>query len=162
MKPSVQYNSVHSGDYLQEIRDHFASNEQLMFRVKDLQASFSDFVVYDMLDTISADMDGDGRFEKLYFTGRQPLLMEIDNGKERIRIGGDESFKEIGDDFSWADHWGLIGGKSAIENVMRNGEPAYAKKVKLGPASIFIRRDESGGGLITFRDGRYIWVHQAD
>lgn len=28
--------------------------------------------------------------------------------------------------------------------------------------SIVVRKEEVGGGLITFKDGRYVWIHQAD
>lgn len=163
MKPKYVYHTVHSGDYLGEIRDYFSANELLMFRIRDLQSTFRKFELHDMTDTLLADMTGDGKAEKIYLRAGKPMLMEVlEGGGKTVSIGEDASFKDVGDDFGWADHWGIIRATSATENLVHDGEPEFSRRVTLGPASVFIRRDEAGGGIITYRDGKYIWIHQAD
>lgn len=60
------------------------------------------------------------------------------------------------------DYWGVLQDSSTYEIIITNGEIVGDTLVRLENPSIFVRKKEVGGGLITFKDGKYEWIHQAD
>ena len=65
--------------------------------------------------------------------------------------------------FNWVDYWALVEDRETSETTFKeDGDVLGGREVKLQNPSIFVARDEEGGGLITFRNGKYEWVHQAD
>jgi hypothetical protein len=51
---------------------------------------------------------------------------------------------------------------STYNIIVKDGDLVGSKKVALAYPSIFLRKEEVGGGVITFKNGKYIWLHQAD
>ncbi|GAA4081867.1 hypothetical protein GCM10022390_020 [Flavobacterium anseonense] len=80
----------------------------------------------------------------------------------KTKIGDDESFDEITNNFNWADYWGVTNDKQTFEILVNESEVIGDTIVKLENKSIFIRKEEVGGGVITFKNGKYIWIHQSD
>jgi len=71
-------------------------------------------------------------------------------------------FYEMGDDFGWVDTWGVTYDKIANEVLIKDSEIIGGRDVKLKNPSIILRKEDAGGGLVTFLDSKYQWVHQAD
>jgi hypothetical protein len=44
---------------------------------------------------------------------------------------------------------------------MEDGDVLGSKEVKLQNPSIVLGADEAGGGLITYINGKYVWIHQS-
>lgn len=65
-------------------------------------------------------------------------------------------------DFSWVDFWGTTKDRETYEIVIKDSEIIGDKTTKLDNNSIFVRKEEVGGGVITYKNGKFIWVHQSD
>lgn len=123
------------------------------------------FEQYTLSDTITADLDGDSISDQAYFrisSSKKTIIVKNGKTNKETRIGLDKSFKDMGSNFNWVDKWGTISDNEVYENVIRNGEVIGGKKVKLTNKSLFVGKDDAGGGIITFKDGKFIWIHQAD
>ena len=81
---------------------------------------------------------------------------------EEFVIGCGTKFYEMGDDFRWVDYWGIIRDIETYEIIVSDGEIVGKQNVQLSYPSIFVRKEEIGGGIITYKNGKYEWVHQSD
>ena len=64
-------------------------------------------------------------------------------------------------EFDWVDYWGLVEDRETSETTFADdGDVLGSKEVKLQNPSIALGADEVGGGLITFLNGKYVWIHQ--
>ncbi|MEI9943563.1 MAG: hypothetical protein WDN26_05020 [Chitinophagaceae bacterium] len=133
-------------------------------RENSLKAEFKNFKIYTITDTIKADFNGDKIFDLAYFTHDNKKEIYIIDGKTKTatKVGLDKSFGDMGTDFDWVDFWGTINDPETYDAVVKDDEVVGARKAKLKNISLFVRRDEVGGGVITFKNGKYIWVHQSD
>jgi hypothetical protein len=117
---------------------------------------------FKLKDTISIDLNGDNFKDKVYFVKNEKTSgIVIIHGKtnEEIKIGFGKQFAHL-KDFNWVDYWGIIEDKETKETIfLENGDVLGEKNVKLQNPSIFIGNEELGGGLITFLNGKYLWIH---
>lgn len=123
------------------------------------------FQQYTIRDTITVDLDGDSIQDLAYFKtniNKKSIVVRDGKTKKEVTIGLDKSFKDIGKNFNWVDNWGTINDSEVYENVISNGEIIGGRKVKLANKSLFVGKDDAGGGIITFKAGRFLWIHQAD
>lgn len=123
------------------------------------------FKEYNIRDTIRTDLNGDSILDLAYFktiSTKKAITVMDGRTKKEIRVGLDKSFKEIGDNFNWVDLWGTTNDKEIYENIILDGEIIGGSKVKLINASIFVSKADTGGGIITFKHGKFVWIHQAD
>ena len=64
-------------------------------------------------------------------------------------------------EFDWVDYWGLVEDKETSETTFtEDGDVLDSKTVNLKNPSIALGKDEVGGGLITYLNGKYVWIHQ--
>lgn len=132
---------------------------------ESFEAEFRIAVYHDLEDTIKADFNGDGYIDRAIFTsenGKKGILITDGRKKKSTRIGLGKPIGKIGDDLSWVDYWGLVKDSSTFKLIIKNSEVVGDTIIKLDNPSIAVRKMEAGGGLITFRKGRYEWIHQAD
>lgn len=61
-------------------------------------------------------------------------------------------------DFNWATYWGLLRDPSTFEIYFKNNEMLDSIVILNNP-SIFVIEYEVGGGVITFNNGKNIWIH---
>ncbi|MGB4772643.1 MAG: hypothetical protein WBP58_14345 [Chitinophagaceae bacterium] len=158
-KPMMAINTVHGGDYLQEIHEFYGIDSLYGFRKSSLATMFNDAHLFNLTDTIFADFNGDGETDLAYFRKDGKKLQLLVAGKTGVTIiGSHASFAKLGDDFSWASFWALTRDKELEEHMLKGA----VRKHPLGPNSIIIQRDEVGGGVVTFKDGAYQWIHLTD
>lgn len=129
-----------------------------------MELEFESTTLFQVDDTISGDFNRDGLEDVAMFTqrnGKQQLEIHHAENSIPIIIGGHSSFEKIGEDFSWVDYWGVIQDSLTQEILIRNGEIVGDTVREIQSPSLVLRKDEVGGGVITFVNGDYIWIHQA-
>lgn len=136
--------------------------DNLQYYQNSLVGEFKNFKVYNISDTIKADFNGDKVLDFAFFTDKKNISIIDGLSKKAIIVGSDKSFGEMGNDFSWVDFWGTTTDIGTYEIVIDDSEIVGDKKVKLNNYSLFVRKDEVGGGVITFKGNKYIWVHQTE
>ncbi len=120
--------------------------------------------VYALVDTIQADFNGDGQSDRAIFqrTGSTSGILILDGiSNKEIRLGFGRPFAHFSD-FNWVDYWGLIQDSVTFEIIVEDSEVVGSEPVRLENPAIYVGVEESGGGLVTFMEGNYVWVHQAD
>ncbi len=136
--------------------------------VEDTSATgyeFKDFSKYRLTDTIVVDLNGDQVNDTATFetrNGKAGIVITAGGTSRQTLIGCGNAFEEMGDDFSWVDEWGIVRDKSTYEIVVKDGEIVGGEQFVLDNPSVYVRKAEVGGGVITFKDGKFTWVHQAD
>lgn len=134
-------------------------------RTISLKNEFKSFELNNLNDTIKADLNGDKILDFAFFTNsndKRELFILDGKSNMKIKIGQDKSFGEMAEDFSWVDFWGTTDDKETLEILISDSEIIGDTKTKLNNKSIFVRKEEVGGGVITFKDNRFIWIHQSD
>ncbi|PHN02160.1 hypothetical protein [Flavilitoribacter nigricans] len=131
-----------------------------------MNTEFKEVTVFKLTDTLIADFNGDGNSDRAILKKigeTSGLLIQHGETMEEIRIGFGQSFA-IWTDFNlnWIDLWALVNDSGTYEIVIENNEITGTRKIELENPSIAVRKEEEGGGLITFKDGKYQWIHQAE
>lgn len=134
-------------------------------RAISLKNEFKSFEINNLKDTIKADLNGDKISDFAFFTNnnnKRELFVLDGKSNKKIKIGQDKSFGTMADDFNWVDFWGTTDDKETFEVVISDSEIVGDTITKLNNKSIFVRKEEAGGGVITFKDNGFIWIHQSD
>ncbi len=125
---------------------------------------FKNYKEYQVSDTISIDLNGNGTLERIYFDRKDcsKLIIE-EKGKDLISIGcGKEEYKGFPKAIGWVNLWCVVSDKKTIEVIVKDGELLEDKIVSLEQPSIYLGKEEAGGGIITYRNGELYWIHQSD
>lgn len=124
---------------------------------------FEKATLYELTDTIYADFNGDRISDKAFYKKESETSgIIIIHGKtnEEVKIGFGRQFGHM-KEFNWVDYWGLVEDKATSEVTFDEDYNVLGgKEVKLQNLSILLGKDEVGGGLITFMNGKYVWIHQ--
>ena len=132
---------------------------------KDLFPSYTDFETKELSKSLTADFTGDGVKDRARFKRfGEKYGIEIKDGTsgETHQIGGGVNLKKIGDDFEWAEVWGVLNDKKTWEGIYEDGLPVGTRKVNLKHSAIILSTYESGGGLIYMHKGQFVWIHQGE
>ena len=130
-----------------------------------LKNEFKSFEIKNIKDTIKADLNGDKISDLAFFTNnndKKQIFILDGKSKRKIKFEKYTSSGEMEDDFSWVDYWGTTEDKETFEILIIDSEIAGDTITKLYNKSIFVRKEEVGGGVITYKENRYIWIHQSD
>jgi hypothetical protein len=147
-----------------------------MYRVYHEQMvvdGIKNFDIHRRSDTIVQDMNSDGVAERIFFNdSRNIVIVDGDTNTERIFIAyDDDDGEDSGNNdnwrvFDWVDFWGVTNDSLSYCMEFTADETLVTKEVQLLYPSIFVRKLDSGGGIITFDgeqfDGKYVWIHQND
>ncbi len=130
---------------------------------KQYISGFEKATLYKLTDTITADFNGDGFLDKaIYKKEKETSGILIIHGRtnDQVKIGSGKQFSHM-TEFNWIDYWGLVEDKETGETTFsEDGDILGSKDVKLQNPSIVLGADEVGGGLITYLNGKYVWIHQ--
>ncbi len=130
---------------------------------KQSLSGFEKAKLYKLTDTITADFNGDGTLDKAFYkkdNGTSGIIIRHGKTNEEVKIGFGKQF-ELMREFDWVDYWGLVEDRETSETTFsEDGDVLGSKDVKLQNPSIALGADELGGGLITFLNGKYVWIHQ--
>jgi hypothetical protein len=125
---------------------------------------FKNYKEYRISDTIQIDLNGNGIMEKIYFENKNcPKLIIKEKGHNLISIGcGKEEYKGFPNAIGWVNLWCIVYDKETFEVIVQNGELIGEEKVNLERPSIYVGKEEAGGGIITYNNGELYWIHQSD
>ncbi|MCG8750566.1 hypothetical protein [Tenacibaculum finnmarkense] len=125
---------------------------------------FKNYKEYRVTDTISLDLNGNGILERIYFDKKDcPKLIIEEKGKDLISIGcGKEEYKGFPNAIGWVNLWCVVSDEETFEIIVEDGELVGDKIVNLERPSVYLGKEEAGGGIITYRNGELYWVHQSD
>ena len=140
------------------------STEQTDNKQHALSYEFKNATTFNMTDTISADFNGDGKADQAIYireNGTSGIIIKHAQTQEEIKIGFGKSFAHM-TDFNWVEIWGLVNDAETYEIIIEDGEITGDRQIVLENPSIAVRQEEAGGGIITFKNGKYKWVHQTD
>lgn len=130
---------------------------------KQTLIGFQKAALYNLTDSITADFNGDGISDKALFRkdmNSSGIIIKHGKTNEEVKIGFGKRFAHM-TDFDWVDYWGLVEDKDTRETTFKDdGDVLGSKNIKLQNPSISLGADEEGGGLITFINGKYLWIHQ--
>jgi hypothetical protein len=164
---SCQNSSKQSLTNSADAKNKFAqgyANREILLRPEILPDSVIVFK-FKLSDTLFFDFNCDDAIDEVFFRksdkGMTIIIKDIRSSKE-INIGADSTFQFIGKNFEWVDTWGATADSSTYEVLFKDGEISGSKRVALDCFSIVLRKEEQGGGIITFKNGKYQWIHQAD
>lgn len=117
---------------------------------------------------LSADFNGDGKTDTVVSveskkSQKKGLCILHSGSTQCVIIGAGKEFYNGGDDFRWADTWEIIPAGIAFETTFaENGDIVGQKEVRLTNKSLELCVDEGGCYVITFKNGKYTWVHTGD
>ncbi len=125
---------------------------------------FENYKEYRVTDTISIDLNGNEILERIYFDKKDcPKLIIEEKGKDLISIGcGKEEYSGFPNAIGWVNLWCVVSDKETFEIIVEDGELVGDKVVNLERPSIYVGKEDAGGGIITYRNGELYWVHQSD
>jgi len=125
---------------------------------------FKKYREYCVTDTISIDLNGNGILERIYFDRKDchKLIIE-EKGQNLISIGcGKEEYKGFPNAVGWINLWCIVSDKETFEIIVEDGQIIGDKTVNLERPSLYVGKEEAGGGIITYKKGELYWVHQSD
>jgi len=130
-----------------------------------LNSQFKQATAFKLSDTIIADFNGDGKVDKAVFKKEKNtsgIIIKHGGTNEEVRLCFGKPFANM-TDFDWVDFWGIVKDKETFEIVIdENSEIVDDRTISLENPSIVVRKEEVGGGIITFKNGKYEWIHQSD
>lgn len=122
----------------------------------NLKEYFNDFKIYTLKDTIVTDFNGDEIPEQAYFNANNNLIIKDGKTHQESKMNNASD-----DDFGWVEYWATTNDKKTFEIMIVNGELGDQIETTLDHPSIIVRK-EGIGGMISFKNGEYKWIHQAD
>ena len=125
---------------------------------------FKKYKEYHISDTIRIDLNGNGILERVYIDKKNcPKLIIEEKGQNPISIGcGKEEYKGFPNAIGWVNLWCVVYDKKTFEIIVEDGEIIGDKTVNLERPSIYVGKEEAGGGIITYKNGKLYWIHQSD
>ncbi|KEZ94454.1 hypothetical protein [Nonlabens ulvanivorans] len=126
---------------------------------------FKDYLEYKMTDTIQIDLNGNGILESVYFDNNDCSKILIkEKGQELISFGcGQEEYDGFPNAVGWVNLWCVVKDKKVWEVLFtEDGDIDKDTIVNLERPSIYIGKEEAGGGIISYRNGKLYWIHQSD
>ena len=139
-------------------------------RKKTLNREFKKYKIYRLNETLCEDFNGDGIIDKAEFVksnGKIGIIITDGKSKKLTKLGFGNRFAHL-TDFDWVNYWGVLKDSTTneVEFDDNSGDILGSMTVQLRNISIFLRQDEnedgSGGGIITYEDRKYKWIHQAE
>lgn len=117
-----------------------------------------------LTEVLTADLNGDGSPEKISFLREgESAGFQIVDGKTGMLtlIGFNRDFENFLTNYDWVEDWRLILPQTTTEHTLVNGDISPVE-FQLEQVSIKIRKtsEVSSSGIITYKNGKYYWVHQ--
>ena len=159
----TEVNKISNEEFKQAPEDSETLTLSNDFQKQELESEFEMATLYKLEDTITADFNGDGNTDKAFFvreTETSGIVIKHGFVNTEERFGFGKQFAHL-KDFNWVDYWGLTEDSSTYE-ILFNEAGIYDTITGLENPSIVVRKEEVGGGLITFINGQYKWIHQSD
>ncbi len=165
-KTLLSENTVKPDSTLTNSTSEKDSLEKLMkFREESLNSEYKNYKIYNLNEIINEDFNGDGVIDKAEFKRLKTSGIIITDGRtnKETKLGFGKQFAHM-TDFNWVSFWGVLKDTTTFEITFddKTGDILGDTIVKLKNKSIFVEEDEVGGGVITYENDSYKWIHQSD
>ncbi len=140
------------------------TSSNIDFQKESLKSDFEMATHFSLTEIIIADFNGDGNSDSAFYMKENKtsgIIIKHGQTKEKVRIGFGKNFSHL-TEFNWVDFWGLVKDSTTYEIIFDETNTLNDTIIGLENPSIVVRKEESGGGLITFMKGEYKWIHQSD
>lgn len=115
---------------------------------------------------LTADFNGDGYLDTAFamiLNNKKGIRIKHGNTNEEFIIGAGNEFGNGGDNFYWVENWNLVTDSITYEvTFMNEGDIDGSRDIKLDNPAFYIGTEEQGGATVAWKEGKYIWIHQAD
>jgi hypothetical protein len=131
--------------------------------IEALNSEFNEFRLFNLNDKLKADFNGDGSIDVAKFikTEKSGITIVLGNSKDSITLGFGNQFAHM-TDFNWVeDYWAIVNDSVTFEIIFENDDMSDTL-VRLENPSIGLINEEACSGLITYKNGKFIWIHQTD
>ncbi|RIJ47710.1 hypothetical protein D1614_14115 [Maribellus luteus] len=138
--------------------------QDIEFQKKSLECDFENVIHFSIDESIIADFNGDGINDTAVFRKENKtsgIIIKHGQTEETVSLGFGKDFAHL-TDFNWVDFWGLVKDSTTYEMVFNETDILGDTIISLKNPSIVVRKEEAGGGVITLKNGIYIWIHQSD
>ncbi|MBN1639356.1 MAG: hypothetical protein JW866_10330 [Ignavibacteriales bacterium] len=130
---------------------------------ESLQSEFSQSKMYDLTENLNADFNGDGINDNARFVKNENsgIIIVFGGFNDTTRLGFGKKFAHM-TNFNWVDYWAIVNDSVTFEILFKDNEISGDTLVQLENSSIVLIEEEASSGLITFKNGEFIWIHQTD
>jgi hypothetical protein len=130
---------------------------------ESLQSEFTQSKLYDLTEILKADFNGDGISDMAKFIKSESsgIIIFLGGSKDTISLGFGNKFAHM-TNFNWVDYWAIVNDSITFEILFKDNEISGDTLVHLENPSIDLIEEEASSGLITFKKGEFIWIHQTD
>ena len=138
--------------------------------IAEKAAESANLVVLNKLEPryILEDLNGDEKKDIALFvednkSKKKGICIFHSDSNKCLILGAGKKFYAGGDNFRWVDTWEIIPRGETWEATFKpDGDVLGERKVILDNKSVKICVVEGGCGVISYKKGKYIWVHQSD
>jgi outer membrane biogenesis lipoprotein LolB len=159
----LEQEKIESVNNIENLQNQTNANT-IDFQRQTLSSEFKNAKLYNLTDTIEADFNGDGNVDKAVFikdNQNSGIIIKHGETLSQVKIGFGQPFAHL-TNFNWVDFWGLVNDSTSYEILFNETDIICDTIIRLENPSIVVRKEEVGGGLITFKNGEYKWIHQSD
>ena len=145
-------------------KEYDLPRDRIEYLQQTLENEFQKVTLFKLTDTLSADFNGDGKLDKAIFKKENEtsgIIINHGGTNEIVSIGFGKPFAHL-TEFNWVDFWGIVDDPETFEIVIEDSEIIGGRPIELRHPAILLRKEDVGGGLITFKNSKYQWIHQAD
>lgn len=115
---------------------------------------------------LTADFNGDGHIDTAFavvINNKKGIRIKHGNTNQEFIIGAGNEFGNGGDDFDWVKNWNLVADSMTYEvTFMNEGDIDGSRDIRLDYPAFYIGTEEEGGATVAWKEGKYVWIHQAD
>lgn len=114
---------------------------------------------------IDVDINGNNILGNIYFKREncsKIIIEEQDQILFEIGCGKESNLKAM-TSIDWVNLWCLVYDKQVNEVLFKeNGDIDKDTTITLENHGIYMGKEEAGGGIITYKNHEFYWVHQSD
>jgi len=165
-KTLLSENTVKPGStFINSTSEKDSLKKLMKSREESLNSEYKNYKIYNLDEILNEDFNGDGVIDKAEFKRQKKsgIIMTDGRTNKETRLGFGKQFAHM-TDFNWVNFWGVLIDATTFEITFddKTGDIFGDTIVKLKNRSIFVEEDEVGGGVITYENDSYKWIHQSD
>ena len=166
-KDSIKPTNIGKADTTFNTNTYISSHNLIVHQNEELDnnlGEFNNFQEYKLDDTIRIDITGDEVNEIIYFSDSNCRHLIIEKNNKTFDYGCNtfEEINEIPNSMGWVDYWCIVYDSTTYKVLVEDGEIIGDTTVKLNYPSLYIGKQEAGGGIIHWKQDDFWWIHQSD
>ena len=167
IQKSIKQTSIESTDTTISTNTDNTSNNLIIHQKEESDnnlGGFTKYKEYQLDDTIRLDITGDGINENIYFVDSTCRHLIIEKNNKTFDYGCNtlQELNKIPNSMGWVDYWCIVYDATTFEVLIEGGEIIGDTTVKLESPSLYIGKQEAGGGIIHWKQDDFWWIHQSD